>query len=149
MAGEPLTDIDLVALSDAAWQVIDPDGEYEGEEQAWSARLESGGAPLASLEELHAHLDQLVAALRPTAPAVPPSAVAAVVAFLAAHPDRHDLGEGLLQDALHDAFGTSPPPAVAKWLSARRAQPSPHRHAHGAPQPRRTPARPSPPDTTW
>jgi hypothetical protein len=148
MAGEPLTDIDLVALSDTAWQVIDPEGEYEGEEQAWSARLGFGGAPLASLQELRTCLDQLVEVLTPEAPAVPLSAVAAVVAFLAAHPDRHDLGEALLQDALHDAFGTRLPAAVAKWLSARRAQPGPHRHAHGAPQPRRTLARPSPPDTT-
>jgi len=149
VAGEPFTDIDLIALSDTAWQVIDPDGEYEDEEQAWSARLESAGAPPASLHELRAHLDQLVAGLTPTAPSVPLSAVAAVMAFLAAHPDRHDMGESLLQDALHDAFGTRPPAAVANWLSARRAHPGAHRHSHGAPQPRRTPARPSPPDTPW
>lgn len=147
MTREPLTDIDLVALSDAAWQVIDPDGEYEGEERAWIARLESGKVPIANLGELRTHLDQLVASLSPATPAVSLSAVAAVTAFLAAHPDRHELGEGLLQEALRDAYGTRPPAEVAEWLSARRVQPSPHRHTHGAPQPRRTSSRPSPADT--
>jgi hypothetical protein len=146
--GEPLNDIDLIALSDAAWEVIDPEGEYEGEEQVWTARLLSGAPTSASLDELRTHLDRLVAMLSPAAPAVPLRAVAAVTVFLAAHPDRHDLGEGLLQDALHDAFGTSPPAEVAKWLSDRRAQAGPHRRAHGARQPRRTLARPSPADTS-
>lgn len=144
---EPLTDIDLVALSDAAWQVIDPDGEHEAEERAWIARLESGGAPIASLGELRTHLDRLVASLSPATPAVPLSAVAAVAMFLAAHPDRHELDEGLLQDALRDTYGTGPPAEVAEWLSARRAAPSPHRHTHGAPQPRRTSSRPRPADS--
>src|ERR1019366_3882509 len=108
-------DLNLIALSDTAWQVIDPDGEYEAEEQAWSARLQTGEAPWASLEELRTHLDQLAAELGTTAPAVPPSVVAAVMIFLAAHPQGHDLGEALLTEALDDAFGSAPPAEVASW----------------------------------
>jgi len=33
-----------------AWQVIDPDGDYEGEQQTWTADLHTGGPPLAGLE---------------------------------------------------------------------------------------------------
>jgi hypothetical protein len=148
VTGQPLSDIDLLELSDMAWQVIDPDGDYEGEEQAWATHLHTAGPPLAGLEELRTQLDELVSALSPPAPAVPVRAVAAVMAFLAAHPDRHDLGEALLMDALHDAFGADLPGDVMAWLSARRAQPGPRRRGHGAAQPRRTLGRRSPADTT-
>ena len=79
---------------------------------------------------------------------MPVRAVAVVMLFLAAHPDRHDLGEALLMDALHDAFGADLSGDVTAWLSARRAQPGPRRRGHGAPQPRRTLGRRSPADAT-
>jgi hypothetical protein len=30
----PLTDLDLVELSDLAWEIVDPEGAHEAEEQA-------------------------------------------------------------------------------------------------------------------
>lgn len=143
---QPVNNIDLIALSDAAWQVVDPDGEHEGEERAWSAAIEREGPPIRSLQELRGHLDGQVAALAPQAAAAPLSAVAAVMVFLAAHPDRHDRGGALLGDALRNVFGSTLPAQLASWLAAWHAKPGAHRRTHGAPHPRRTPARPAPAD---
>jgi hypothetical protein len=147
MIPKPLSDVDLVELSDIAWQVIDPGGEHEVEEQTWTALLQIGWPPLPGLAELRAHLDEIVTAVSPPAPAVPLRAVAAVIAFLAAHPERRDSDEALLIDGLHETFGADLPPDVATWLSNRRRSPEPHGHRHGAPHARRTDARPSPADT--
>lgn len=147
MSPEPLGDIDLIELSDRAWQIVDPDGDHEAEEQTWTAVLRVGWPPLATVADLRAHLDELVMAVSPPAPAVPLRPVAAVMAFLAAHRERHDLGEALLIDALHEAFGADTPRDVAGWLADRRTSPEPHQRRHGAPHPRRTDARPSPADT--
>ncbi|HEX6020698.1 MAG TPA: hypothetical protein VFZ00_01800, partial [Solirubrobacter sp.] len=84
----PLTDLELVELSDRAWEIVDPEGAHEAEEQAWTALLPTGWPPLATLEELRAHLEEIVQTLDPPAPAVPLHAVAAVMTFLAAHPER-------------------------------------------------------------
>ena len=64
----------------------------------------------------------MVQALAPPAPAVPLRAVAAVMAFLAAHPERHDDGDALLNDALREAYPLHGelPADVAAWLAHRR-----------------------------
>jgi hypothetical protein len=147
MSPEPLSDIDLVELSDIAWQIIDPGGDHEAEERTWTALLHAGWPPLPTLADLRAHLDEIVTAVSPPAPAVPLRAVAAVMAFLAAHPQRRDVDEALLIDALHETFGADIPADVAAWLDNRRTSSEPRRRRHGAPQPRRTDAPPTSPDT--
>lgn len=147
VGSEPLSDIDLVELSDIAWQIVDPDGDHEAEEQTWTALLHTGWPPLATLADLRAHLDAIVAAVSPPAPAVPLRAVATLTAFLAAHPERHGIDEALLVDALHETFGADVPADVATWLANRGTTPEPRRRRHGAAHPRRTDARPSPADT--
>jgi hypothetical protein len=136
MLNAPLTDIDLVELSDRAWGLVDPDAEHEAEEQAWVALLPVGWPPIATLEELCARLEESVQALVPPAPAIPLRAVAAVMAFLAAHPERRD--DAVLSDALREAFPSGDLPAgVASWLDERRRTPLAGRRGHGAAHPRR------------
>jgi hypothetical protein len=146
MSPETLSDIDLVELSGTAWQIVDPGGDHEAEEQTWTALLRAGWPPLATVGDLRAHLEEIVTAVSPPAPAVPLRAVAAVMTFVAAHPERRDLGDALLVDALHEAFGPDMPEDVAGWLEDRRSLAEPHRRRHGTPGPRRSGARPSPPE---
>jgi len=136
MFNAPLTDIDLVELSDRAWGLVDPEAEHEAEEQAWVTLLPVGWPPIATLEELCARLEEIVQSLVPPAPAIPVRAVAAVMAFLAAHPERRD--EAVLSDALREAFPSGDLLAgVAGWLDERRRTPLAQRRGHGAAQPRR------------
>ena len=136
---EPLNDLDVVALSDRAWEIVDPAGTHEAEEETWSALVPAGWPALATVEELRARLDEVVQTLAPPAPAVPLRAVAAVMTFLAAHPDRHGSDDALLSEALREAFplGDELPGDVAAWLSERRLGSQPGWRRHGARQPRR------------
>jgi hypothetical protein len=136
MLNAPLTDVDLVELSDRAWGLVDPDAEHEAEEQTWVALLPVGWPPIATLEELCARLEEIVQSLVPPAPAVPVRAVAAVMAFLAAHPERRD--ETMLFDALQEALPSGDLPAdVAPWLDEHCRTPLARRRGHGAAHPRR------------
>lgn len=141
-----LTDIDLVELSDLAWELLDPGDEHEAQEEAWTALLRPDGSALTTTDELRAHLDGLVERLTPTPPWIPLRAVAALMAFLAEHPERTDLGEALLCDALREELGPEPPADVARWREARRRSPAARLRSHGAPHPRRSDARPRPTD---
>jgi hypothetical protein len=136
MLNSPLTDIDLVELSDRAWGLVDAEAEHEAEEEAWVALLPVGWPPIATLEELCARLEEIVQSLVPPAPAVPVRGVAAVMAFLAAHPERRD--EAALSDALREAFPSGDLPAeVSAWLDERGRTPLARRRGHGAAHPRR------------
>jgi hypothetical protein len=95
MTPERWSDIDLVELSDVAWQVLDPDGDHEAVEQTWTAHVCAGRPPLPSDADLRTRVEQIATAVSPPAPAVRLRAVAAVMAFLAAHPERRDRGDAL------------------------------------------------------
>ncbi|HEX6025737.1 MAG TPA: hypothetical protein VFZ00_27340 [Solirubrobacter sp.] len=83
---------------------------------------------------MRAHLEETVETLDPPAPAVPLEAVAAVMAFLAAHPERRD--EAVLTDALRVWFPDGELPSdLEAWLDGRRRSALPKRRAHG-PAPR-------------
>lgn len=134
----PLTDIDLVELADLAWELVDPEGAHEADEQAWTALLPAGWPPIATIPELSTRLEEIVQALVPPAPAVPLRAVAAVMAFLAAHPGHRGGDEAVISEALSEAFPAGELPAdLAAWLDNRRRSPSARRRAHGARHPRR------------
>jgi hypothetical protein len=138
MMNRPLNDADLIELSDLAWELVDPEGEHDSEEHAWAALLPVGWPPIATLEELCARLEELVETLVPPSPAAPLRAVAAVMAFLAAQPERRPGDEDVISAALREAFpGGVLPADVAAWVDERRRVPSMRRRAHGAPHPRR------------
>ncbi|MBI5103846.1 MAG: hypothetical protein HZB46_02445 [Solirubrobacterales bacterium] len=143
-----LSDIDLLALSDQAWDVVDPAAEHEAEEETWTAALRHGWPPPETVDDLRAHLDEVASSVQPRPPALPLRAVAAVMAFLAGHPERRDAGDALLLEAVREAYGDAVPDDVAAWLAVRRRAPEAHRRRHGAPGPRRSGARPSAPDAT-
>jgi hypothetical protein len=150
MAPHSLHDLDLVQLSDLAWGFLDADGGHEAEEQAWVALLAADWPPIATIAQLRAHLDAVAGELVAPSPAVPLRAVAALMAFLAAHPDRSEVDQALFAEALRDAFpGGELPGDVAAWRAARANQPASHRRRHGARRPRRgfrgRPTRPEPP----
>lgn len=133
MAESALHDLDVLELSTLAWGIADPEGLHEAEEQVWTAALARGWPPLGSTAELRSFLDSAVQALLPPAPSVPLTAVAALMVFLAAHPDRRQDGDSVLAAALHEAFGDElPPPAVSAWLTERRSQSTPRARHHGA-----------------
>ena len=149
MAQQSVDDLDLVELSDSAWDFLDADGSHEAEEQAWVALLGAGWPPIATVAQLRAHVDAIAEALVAPPPALPLRLVAALMAFLAAHPERHDVDEGLFDEALREAFpGGELPGDITAWLAARANQPASHRRRHGARRPRRRfharPARPEP-----
>ena len=148
MAEQLVHDLDLVEISDLAWGFLDADDSNEAEEQAWVALLGAGWPPIATIAQLRAHLDAVAEALDAPSPAVPLRAVAALMAFLAAHPERRDVDEALFAEALREAFpGGELPGDVAAWLAARASQPASHRRRHGARSPRRRfHARPAPHD---
>jgi hypothetical protein len=103
----------------------------------------AGWPPLPSHVDLRAHVEQLASAVSPPPPAIPLRTVAAVMVFLAAHPERRDGGDALLVDALRHAFDGNFPADVIAWLTGRRRSPGTRRRRHGASHPRRSDARPS------
>ena len=150
MAQQSVHDLDLVELSDLAWGFLDGDDGHEAEEQAWVALLGADWPPIATIPQLRAHLDAIANALVAPSPAMPLRAVAALMAFLAAHPERRDVDEALFAEALREAFPVGElPDDIAAWLAARANAPAAHRRHHGARPPRRRfhgrPARPESP----
>jgi hypothetical protein len=111
---EPLDELALVALSDLAWDVVDPEGSYEAEEVAWVALLRSGWPPIARDQALRPWPRTLEEALAPRTRA---RVVAAVMAFLAGHPQRRD-DAALQSDALRGEIAAD----VATWRYRTRAQ---------------------------
>jgi hypothetical protein len=144
MSPQALSDLDLVALSDRAWDIVDPAGAHEAEEQTWTVRLRRDWPPLQTADDLRGHLDQLAATVQPSPPAVPLRAVAAVMVFLAEHEERRDTGDAVLGEALRAAFGDGTPADVAAWMAQRRRSPEAQRRGDGAAHPRRTDVRPRP-----
>ncbi|HEU4975698.1 MAG TPA: hypothetical protein VFT50_11455 [Baekduia sp.] len=147
MTPEVLSYLDLLALSDLAWGVVDPAAEHEREEQAWTSALPHGWPPRATTDDLRVHLGQVVSSVPLPPPAIPLETVAAVMVFLAEHPERRDLGDALLGDAVRDAFDGDVPAGVARWVALQRRAPGQRRRSHGAAQPRRTGTRPAARDT--
>jgi hypothetical protein len=146
MATRELYDFDVPALCDRAWDVVDPGAEHAEEERIWTILLRPGEDSLTSSEELRARLDHLVRTETPRPMAIPPRVVAAVMLFVAEHPERRDAGEALLRDALRAAYGLQPPPDVTGWLRVRGRFPAARRRRHGAAIGRRGGARPLVPD---
>jgi hypothetical protein len=132
----PLSTIDLVALSDLAWTMLDPDGEHEALEQAWTAALPNDWPPAIDNEELQARLKEAATRLRPAGDDALLELVATVIGYLAAHPDRRHVDQAVVAEAVHGQYGAGPPDDIARWL-ARRTPPRAHNRRHGAPKPRR------------
>jgi hypothetical protein len=65
-------------------------------------------------------------------------AVTVVIAFLARHPERHLLEEGVLSEALHDAFTDGIPAPITAWLRTRPELAEPPEPEPRAPGPRHT-----------
>ena len=104
----------------SSWKLVDPDGHHDAEQRTWLALLPARGSPIATVEELCARLEEVVQALAPSAPRIPPRVVAAVMAFLGAHPDRRPDDE-VVVEALREAFPSDVlPEDVATWLAERR-----------------------------
>jgi hypothetical protein len=128
--------IDVVELSDLAWTIVDPGGEHEQLELAWSAALPRDWPPPADLGELRTRLREVTDALSPVAGRALLEVVAAAVAYLAAHPERRRVERAVIGEALREEFPEDLPPELAEWL-ARRAPAAPHQRGHGAATPRR------------
>ncbi len=134
----PINANDAMALSDRAWEIIDPEGLHEGDERVWaeelSRRFAADGA-CETFDELRERLAAVRAGAAEGMTSVPPAALVALVAFLAEHPARHELGEALLSDAmrersLSDATGEE----LIAWLSERRETPDPEHRHHTLPE---------------
>jgi hypothetical protein len=141
MALQPLNQNDMVELSDRAWTVVDPEGEHEAEERRFVELLlvdPEGGFPLSGDGELRTHLTATVESV--AGDRIPPhlQAVAAVITFLAHRPERRSPDEGVLGEALHEAFPHGIPPSVADWLRARPELSEPPEPEPRAPGPRHT-----------
>lgn len=135
----PPDSLDLVALSDIAWSVVDPLGIYEQEERSWVELLPSPAPPAESTKALASSLDAVVATLADRADAGRLRLIVALMCFLAAHPEHRELDEGLIQAALEEAFAPDAVPAEiaaaleqrADALDARvRVRPSRHPAPH-------------------
>jgi hypothetical protein len=136
---QPLNQNDLVELSDQAWTVVDPEGEHEAEERRFVEMLlenPGGGFPLSADSELRAHLAATVESVAGDRIPARLQAVAAVISFLSRHPERHFLDEGVLSEALHEAFSDGVPESIAAWLHARPELTEPPEPEPRAPGPR-------------
>ncbi len=56
----PLNQLDLLALSELAWDIADPAGDHETQEQTWTASLHDEGPVVETPEELHTLLSTRV-----------------------------------------------------------------------------------------
>ena len=134
MPGLPVTATDAMALSDRAWEIVDPEGLHEAEERAWSEELSrrfAADGSCESFDELRERLAAVRASVGESMSSVPPAAIGALIAFLAEHPERHELGEALISDAVRDqALGDD----VLAWLSERREVPEAAHRRHSLPQ---------------
>jgi hypothetical protein len=141
MEPQPLNQNDVVELSDQAWTVVDPEGEHEAEERRFVEVLlkgPAGGFPLSGDSELRAHLATTVESVAGDLVPAHLQAVAAVITFLARHPERRSPDERVLGEALHDAFPRGIPPSVADWLRTRPELAEPPEPEPRPPGPRHT-----------
>jgi len=130
-------ELDLLALSELAWDIVDPEGDHEAQEQTWTVALHEDWPPIETTEQLRARLSETADAISWPAPAVHPRALVALMVFIAEDPQRRRVEEAMLVDALDDAYPDGLPADMAAWLAERRQTPAAHRRTHGAPQPRR------------
>jgi hypothetical protein len=128
--------IELIELSDLAWTIIDPNGEHESIERAWTAALPDDWAPAEGIDELRTRLSEITDLLRGTGEAVLLEVVSAVTVYLAAHPDRRRVEQAVIGEALGEEYGEDLPEEIAAWL-AREPSLSAHPRHHGAPASRR------------
>lgn len=143
------TELDLLALSELAWDILDPEGDHEAQEEVWTAALHEDWPPIETVEELRVRLTEIVDAIAWPPPAVHSRILVALIVFLAEHPERRRLEEATLADALDAAYPRGLPDDVAAWLDQRRQTPVAHRRTHGARHPlRRFDARPPQPEDT-
>lgn len=149
MQSLPFTSSDAMALSDRAWEIIDPEGLHEADERAWSEELAAefmDGGHCDTLGDMRSRLDAVSARAAGAMRAVPPAAISVLMVFLVEHPERHEFGEALLADAIRDGSiaGEMGEDLIA-WLSEYREVPAAaHRHhlmpeelRHIGPRPRR------------
>ncbi|MGA2319368.1 MAG: hypothetical protein ABSG95_01325 [Solirubrobacteraceae bacterium] len=130
-------ELDLLALSELAWDIVDPEGDHEAQEHIWTVALAEDRPAIATTQELRARLNEIADAGSWPPPAVHPRALVALMVFLAENPQRRRIEEAVLADALHDAFPDGLPPDMEAWLAERRQTPAAHTRTHGASQPRR------------
>lgn len=130
-------ELDLLALSELAWETVDPEGDHEAQEQAWTVALHEDWPPIETAQQLRARLNEIADAISWPPPAVHPRALVALMVFLGEHPQRRQVEEAMLDDALDDAYPDGLPADIAAWLAERRQTPAAHRRTHGARQPRR------------
>jgi hypothetical protein len=130
-------ELDLLALSELAWEIVDPEGDHEAQEQIWTLALPEDRPPIGTAQELRTRLNEIADAISWPPPAVHPRALVALMVFLAEHPQRRRIEEGMLVDALDDAYPDGLPTDMTAWLAERQQTPGAHRRTHGARQPRR------------
>lgn len=115
------TSAGLEHLSEFAWVFVDPLGLNQAERRSWDAALHADhgyGPPFNSMEALRQHLEAACEATDVGTTDVPIGLVALLVAFFAAHPDRHEVSRKLLADALREAFaGAELPSDIQTWLA--------------------------------
>jgi hypothetical protein len=95
------------------------------------------GFPLSGDSELLSHLAATVESVAGDRVPAHLQAVTAVIAFLSRHPERF-LDEGVLSEALHDAFTDGIPAPIAAWLRTRPELTEPPEPEPRAPGPRHT-----------
>lgn len=142
----PFNELDLLALSELTWDIVDPEGDHEAQEQMWTAALHEDWPPIGTAEELRARLSGIADSIAWPQPAVHPRALVALMVFLAERPERRRIEEAALAEALHDAYPNGFPPDIAAWLSERQHAPAAHTRTHGAPEPQRHATRPPRPE---
>lgn len=115
------TSAGLEHLSEFAWVFVDPLGLNQAERRSWDAALHADyghGPPFDSMEALRQHLEAASEATDVGTTDVPIRLIALLVAFFAAHPDRHEVSRKLLADALREAFaGAELPSDIQRWLA--------------------------------
>lgn len=70
----PCNQLDLLALSELAWDIVDPEGDHETQEQIWTEALHDDGPPIETPEELRRRLIRIADEIAWSPPAVNPSA---------------------------------------------------------------------------
>ena len=144
----PFNELDLLALSELTWDIVDAEGDHEAQEQMWTAALHEDWPPIETTEQLKARLSEITDSIAWPQPAVHPRALMALMVFLAERPERRRVEEVALSEALHDAYPDGLPPDIAAWLSERQHAPAPHTRTHGVPAPQRHATRPPRPEDT-
>ena len=112
----------LEQLSEFAWVLVDALGLHQTERRRWDAALHGDygyGPPFDSMEALRQHLEAAAKATEVGTADVPIELIALLIAFFAAHPDRHEVSRELLRDAMREAFmGAELPADIRDWLAS-------------------------------